>query len=563
MALAFILSGLLAPVVALLAYLVYQNFIAARWNPLHRIAGPPVRGWFKNHLYAILEPSVSPAAHEALVKKYGRSIRIRGVGPWDERLLTLDPVSVAHVLKNSTTYEKPWQSRRLISSLIGCGMLSAEGHVHKRQRRVATPAFSTQNMRALVPLVFRKGGELKDRWLDMIAEGPKDTEKVTHERLRIDVCHWISRATFDVIGSAGFGYEFNAIKDESNELFCAYKEMFEVAISQSNVVRTMLNVYCPWLTSLFPDQTMRTVQRCQKIIRRVAGELINENNRKIAEAEKNGSPFLGKDLLSLLMKSNAATGLPPEDRISDDDLLSSINTFTFAGSDTTCLTLTWTLWLLAQHPDMQTRLRAELLSVARPSADGLANLTEDELRSLYGMIANLPYLHNVCRESLRLIPPVHSTIRVATRDDEIPTAYPVHKSDGTIDVDKGSVSIRMGSLIHVAVEGFNLDKGIWGQDAWVFNPDRWEDLPEAAARQPGLFSNTLSFSAGPRSCIGMRFSLVEIKTFLYILITNFVFDVTDSKIFKANVVLTRPYVCGKYKEGSQCPLLVSRYISSQ
>lgn len=75
-------------------------------------------------------------------------------------------------------------------------MLAAEGHVHKRQRRVATPAFSVQNMRALVPVVFNKGRELKDKWMQMADSAP--------ERLAVDVCHWISRATFDVIGHAGW-----------------------------------------------------------------------------------------------------------------------------------------------------------------------------------------------------------------------------------------------------------------------------------------------------------------------------------------------------------------------
>jgi hypothetical protein len=82
-------------------------------------------------------------------------------------------------------------------------MLAAEGHVHKRQRRVATPAFSIQNMRAFVPLIFNKGEELKDRWMGLIQEHAiKDSEK-SSTGLRLDVCHWVSRATFDVIGLAG------------------------------------------------------------------------------------------------------------------------------------------------------------------------------------------------------------------------------------------------------------------------------------------------------------------------------------------------------------------------
>ncbi|KAF8894149.1 cytochrome P450 [Infundibulicybe gibba] len=515
------------------SYILYHAIIAPAFNPLRRISGPPVRRFFGNHLQFVLDPSMSPRVHDLYVKKYGRSIRIRGVGPWDERLLTLDPVSVNHVLKHSTIYEKPWQSRRLITSLIGCGMLAAEGQVHKRQRRVATPAFSIQNMRALVPLVFDKGSELKSKWMNIISQNQEEHQSPPHVPVRLDVCHWISRATFDVIGLAGFDYDFRAIQDESNELFAAYKEMFEVAISQGRLVRTVIGIYMPYLNALFPDRVMRTIQRCQGVIHRVAGHLIQEKKRKIAEGEASGCAYVGKDLLSLLLKSNNATDLPPEHRISDEDILNNINTFMFAGSDTSSLTITWALLLLAQHPWTQSRLREELLTIL-PAAP-LASLTEDEIQSLHTEVTNLPFLDNVARETLRLIPPVHSSIRVATQNDEIPTSYPVRDANGNIMEGKQTVAISKGSFVHVAVEAFNLDKGIWGEDAWEFNPDRWDNLPEGVADLPGLFSNTLTFSAGPRSCIGMRFSMIEIKTFLYILITNFTFAQTDDTIIKANV----------------------------
>lgn len=195
---------------------------------------------------------------------------------WDERLLTLDPISIAHVLKNYTIYEKPWQSRRLITRLIGCGLLAAEGQVHKRQRRVATPAFSIQNMRALVPVVFKKGDELMNRWMNMVVRSEADDVKSLGGSARIDVCHWINRATFDVIGLAGwlsasnsaygfteqhslfpgFDYNFNAIQDETNELFCAYREMFEVAISQGRLFRTMMDIYLPFLSPYFVSMSV-------------------------------------------------------------------------------------------------------------------------------------------------------------------------------------------------------------------------------------------------------------------------------------------------------------------
>lgn len=133
-------------------------------------------------------------------------IPVLNVRKWDERFFTLDPLSLAHILKNSTIYEKPWQSRRLITSLIGCGMLAAEGVVHKRQRRVATPAFSIGNMRALVPLVFGKGCKLRDRWLELtkMAHASEDTQgQNVAAGVKLDAAMWISRATFDVIGLAG------------------------------------------------------------------------------------------------------------------------------------------------------------------------------------------------------------------------------------------------------------------------------------------------------------------------------------------------------------------------
>ncbi|KAJ7703297.1 cytochrome P450 [Mycena rosella] len=545
----------ISPFAALFLYAVYRLVVLPRFNPLLNLPGPPVPKWFGHHLRHVLDPTVSPKVHEILVKRYGHSIRIRGLGPWDERFLTLDPVSLTHIMKDTTIYEKPWQSRTLITSLIGCGMLSAEGQVHKRQRRVALPAFSGQNMRSLVDIAFKKGMQLTDAWVAMLPAGTDSVE--------LNVGQWMSRATFDIMGLAGFEYNFNSIQDETNELFLAYKDMFEVAISQGTPFRTLLSIYLPSVNKLFADDTVRTVDRCQEVIRRVAGRLIQEKKQKIAEGEKSGDLYEGKDLLTLLLKSNTATDLRPEHRISDDDILNNINTFMFAGSDTSSLSMTWTLLLLAQNPHIQDRLRAELLSIAPEPPRTLSDLSEDELQSLHAALSNLPLLHNVTRECLRLIPPLHSTLRVATQDDEVPTMYPVHNRDGSVNENNRSVLVPKGTFIHVSFEGFNLDKDVWGDDAWDFNPDRWDNLPEAAQHYSWHFSNILTFSAGSRACPGLRFALFEMKTLYYILLTNFVFKETAAKITKHNVVLTRPYLAGKFKDGTQCPLLVSRFIRPQ
>ncbi|TFY74251.1 hypothetical protein EWM64_g9761 [Hericium alpestre] len=535
------------------AYLAYQVYVVFARKTLNELDGPPVTNILGGHMPLVLDPRNSPSAHERFVKQYGRNVRIRGVTPWDERLLPMDPVTLSHVLKHSTIYEKPWQSRRLITGLIGCGMLAAEGQMHKRQRRVATPAFSVQNMRALVPLVFGKGEELRDKWMEIIKSQSGDGEKAPGSGgVTLDVCRWISRATFDVIGVAGFDYQFNAIQNEDNELFCAYKDMFEVAVSQGQSLKAVLGLYFPIFDRLFPDKRTRAVDRGQATIQRIASELVQDKKRKLREGEQSGKLYEGRDLLTLLLKSNAATDLPPDQRISDEDILHNINTFMFAGSDTSSLALTWTLILLAKHPEIQSRLRAELLAV-KPSTSH-ANLSEEEILSLNESLSSLPLLHNVCRESLRLIPPVHSSLRVAVKDDVLPVSQPFKGRDGRMH---DSIFVPKGTFVHVPVEAMSLDREIWGPDAWQFVPDRWDNLPEAVSSLPGLFSNILAFSAGPRSCIGLRFSMIEMKSFLYILLTNFEFRDTDMKVVKLNVVLTRPYVSGKLKDGSQCPLIVT------
>ena len=141
---------------------------------------------------------------------------------------------------------------------------------------------------------------------------------------------------------------------------------------------------------LQPSKKQRTVKRCREVIRRVTGDIIQHKKRKIEEGMRDGKPYEAKDILTLLLKSNMSTDIPPDQRITDADLLDNINTLAFAGSDTSSLALTWTLHLLAEHPEIQTRLRTELLALRPPAT---TTLTADEIHSLYDVVAEQPLLH--------------------------------------------------------------------------------------------------------------------------------------------------------------------------
>jgi cytochrome P450 len=223
----------------------------------------------------------------------------------------------------------------------------------------------------------------------------------------------------------------------------------------------------------------RIIENSRAVIKRAGARLVQEKKNALAQGVET------KDLLGLmckfsvftyscaqfpLVKSNFSTETSIDQRISDEDIFNQISTFLFAGSDTSSLSLTWTLYLLAKHPEIQLKLREELKSVAVKLTESWI-VVDNELSGsndywkLYKALDALPVLDGVVRESLRLIPPIHSSLRVATRDDEIPLSEPVTLRDGS---KTSSIGIKKGQFIHVAMRDFNLDRGVWGETGWEF-----------------------------------------------------------------------------------------------
>lgn len=96
----------------------------------------------------------------------------------------------------------------------------------------------------------------------------------------------------------------------------------------------------------------------------------------------------------------------------------------------------------------------------------------------------LPFLDAVVRETLRLCPPVHGTMRVAACDDNIPISSPIVLRNGTIIQAGGTIPIRKGSYVHIPIEALNFSTDIWGEDARIF---KWVN-PSSV---PHYFSDSL------------------------------------------------------------------------
>lgn len=110
------------------------------------------------------------------------------------RIMPTSTSAIQHILNNWTVYVKPEQSRRALRNILGDGLLTAEGEMHRRQRKVLNPAFATGYVRDVVPVFGDKANELVDVIL-------QDTKSANPEG--VEVFHFLSRCTMDIMGAAG------------------------------------------------------------------------------------------------------------------------------------------------------------------------------------------------------------------------------------------------------------------------------------------------------------------------------------------------------------------------
>lgn len=187
---------------------------------------------------------------------------------------TLSDISaVSYLLNHPELFPKPAQSRQALSALIGEGLSLVEGATHKRQRRILNPSFNLQVTKDVLPIFWEKGYELKDKMAALIADDkdgeaaptppkkedvlayapPRGEGAVGGQGRKVDVLKFVSMASIDIIGLAGFDYDFKALSEPMNELSEAFKVLFNSAESMG--FKAILQAIIPFadrLVSLVP-----------------------------------------------------------------------------------------------------------------------------------------------------------------------------------------------------------------------------------------------------------------------------------------------------------------------
>jgi cytochrome P450 len=361
------------------------------------------------------------------------------IGPRRGYLIT-NPADVRHVLQdNARNYHKSPLYQNLRMS-IGNGLLTSEDDFWLRQRRIAQPAFHRQRVAELGGVMARAGRETADAW-QSIASGDRP----------VDIADEMMRFTRTVVLRALLGGDLGPFASKIDQAWVVINEHVGNSFWSLGIAER------------FQRAKAREFEEARFILRQAVDYVINERRR---------NPSHGADLLSMLMDArDEETG----ERMTDEQLRVEVTTFLLAGQETTSLALTWTWYLLSQHPAIRQRLEQELDTV-------LAGRAPE-----YSDLAQLPYTRMVIDEALRLYPPAWGLSRQALADDTV-----------------GGFHLPGGWLVFVIPYVLHRLPQYW-EDPETFDPERFS--PENSADRPKFVY--VPFGAGPRQCIGNQFALIE------------------------------------------------------
>ena len=324
------------------------------------------------------------------------------------------------------------------AQVIGNSLPVAKGSFHRRQRKLIRPAFTQGRLAAYFEV-------MRDYTLDRIASWTPDTD--LHVELRQLVGGITARTLYDVDGAEQATAELVGIVD----------------ILDPGVMRRVLDP--TGLVEKLPLRSNRRFNRARVRSQELVASLI-EGSRK-AGANR-------QDLLSTLITArDETTGEPMAEEQLRDEAIAIME----AGFETTAQGLRWTCHELAEHPDVQDRVRREIDDVL-----GDHPLTMD-------LLGRLDYTRNVITEALRRHPPLFLLSR-----------RPIN------DVVLGKHRIPAGSTVLISAYALHHDPARY-PDPLRFDPDRWAGGYPVPERGAVTF---LPFGAGLRSCLGERFAMMEL-----------------------------------------------------
>ncbi|KAF9094033.1 hypothetical protein BGX23_002582 [Mortierella sp. AD031] len=474
------------------------------------VAGDPLFGNMLQALRSKENPLV--VIHKGFQKRgdiYTLTVPYRG-----RFFLVNHPMYIEYILKtNFNNYIKGKVFSDQLRDILGNGIFVSDQDAWRFHRKTASNIFTTKMYRQLAE------GAFTDSARDLCSIFDK------HEALAqpMDLQQLFLKLTMDAFGKLTFGIEFNALLTEGRNEF---GDAFDFLTA--NVDGRVINPLWFIMDRFIPGKIGK-LKRAIAVLDRYAYSAIQKRrDESPVERERRA-----RDLLDHFINHVREDGTV----LSDVELRDVFVNFMIAGRDTTALTLTWQFYSLMANPRILKNVLKELNIVLQGS----------EKYTYEIMMQELPYLKAVFHETLRLYPQVPRNAKEVVADDVLP--------DGTV--------VYKGDSVAFSTYAMGRNRGVWGEDAEVFCPERWlvdeDDLVKANALSsitpPSTpqnnhhnNSNTTtkgvspfgkfkmenqfkfnSFNANPRLCLGQTFATLEAMVTSCMLLQKFDFKLVPGQ----------------------------------
>ncbi|XP_001844205.2 probable cytochrome P450 28a5 [Culex quinquefasciatus] len=460
---------------AVVALYVYLTWNFSYWKK-RNVPGPSPHPLFGNFPSFILRNHPIAVEMDNVYREYKSKYNFVGVFSTRSPRIFVTSAELAKSIlikdfKNFHDNEFAGMTDKELDPILGRNPFMLNGDEWKAKRAEVTPAFTTSRMKSLFSIVEDVGSRMT-KYIRQNKNTPLESKELA------------AKFTTDVVSSCIFDTDAQSFTNEKSEISEQGRKMFD---------SSFLFVIVMIFMSLFPKLAkLLKIGMVSKSVEKFFTKLMAE---AIQYREKNGVQRVDylEHLISLRNKKE----------ISDLDMAAHGVTFFIDGFETSSVAMSFILYELAKNPDVQERLRKELL-----------NASNDQGTITYDLLLELPYLDQVINESLRLWPPAAFLSKKCTEPIEL----------NLTSTEKKLIETDVCAII--PVWSIHRDPNHF-EDPATFNPDRFSPERGGASpyREKGCF---MPFGDGPRQCLGIRFARMQVKRGVYEILTHFELTV-DSK----------------------------------
>ncbi|ETP30777.1 hypothetical protein F442_20286 [Phytophthora nicotianae P10297] len=403
----------------------------------------------------------------------------------DDMMFIAKPEHIEQVLKTQfDNFPKSQHIHDVFFDLLGDGIVITNGETWKRQRRVLVNLFSARTLREhMTPISQKYVVKLRSIFEEAaVSNKPMDAFGLMH------------RYTLDVFAEIGFGTEMNLLEGRYQPFAEAIEESQYIVSARFKQPDALWKIK-RWLNVGSEKKLRHAIDVIDEHIMRIVSEAIQrrQERKEAIKAGKDVKPA-DKDIVSIILDS-----METNNQVVDPVEVRNIAAAALiAGRDTTADALGWLLHVLSENPNVEAKLRSELLKhMPKLATDSKYVPTVEEL-------SEVPYLEATIRELLRVMPAGPLIATHCVRD----TVFP----DGTFvpkNTDIGIAFYTTGRLTSV-----------WGEDALEFKPERFLDAETGEVIKVSS-SKFCAFSAGPRICVGRNLAYLEMKIVIANIVSRF------------------------------------------